>query len=591
MALDSMDAVEYTVRFSQPGTHYAEIEALLPTGGASEIEVFLPVWTPGSYMVREYSRHVEEIRVTDGRTELPISKTRKNRWRIETGGASKVKLSYRIYCREMSVRTNWVDDGFALLHGAATFIALVDGQQREHRVRLQLPDGWRTTMTGMEEAPGGQPHHYTAPDYDTLVDSPILAGTPDVYQFDVDGIPHFLANEGEDGVWDALRSVRDLKRIVEHFRGMWGGLPYRKYVFLNMITGAGGGLEHRNSVCMMSNRWATGTRRTYLDWLGLAAHEFLHVWNVKRLRPVELGPFDYENENYTGSLWIAEGLTEYYTPLAVRRAGLCTREEYFGTPGDGQSGKLPTGLSGEIDTLQNTPGRLVVSVEEASRDAWIKLYRPDENSKNTSISYYVKGAVVGWLLDARIRKSTDGRKSLDDLMRLAYARYSGDHGYTSEQFKATAEEVAGVPLSEFFRQTVESAGELDYSEALEWFGLRFRADAATSPVKAWIGVTTKIDSGRLLVSQIPRGTPAYGRLNVEDEIIGIGDFRVKPEQFAQRLENYRRGERVSFLVARREKFVRVEVVLAAEPTRSWQLEIDPHATTAQRSNLDAWLGL
>ena len=590
MPLDSMDAVEYTVRFSQPGTHYAEIEALLPTGGASEIEIFLPVWTPGSYMVREYSRHVEKVRVTDGGRELPVSKTRKNRWQIDTGGASHVKVSYRIYCREMSVRTNWVEDGFALLHGAATFLTLVDGQQREHRVRLQLADGWRTTVTGMEKAPGDQPHHYTAPDYDTLVDSPILAGTPDIYQFDVDGIPHFLANEGEDGVWDALRSVRDLKRIVEHFRGMWGGLPYRKYVFINMITGAGGGLEHRNSVCMMSNRWATATRRTYLDWLGLAAHEFLHVWNVKRLRPVELGPFDYENENYTRSLWIAEGLTEYYTPLAVRRAGLCTRDEYFGTPGDAQGGK-PTGLSGEIDALQNTPGRLVVSVEQASRDAWIKLYRPDENSKNTSISYYVKGAVVGWLLDARIRKSTGGAKSLDDLMRLAHARYGDAQGYTSEQFKAAAEEVAGVPLREFFLQTVESAGELDYSEALEWFGIRFRTSVASGPAKAWTGAITKIDSGRLLVAQIPRGTPAYGRLNVEDEIIGIGDFRVKPEHFAQRLECYRPGERVSILVARREKFARVEVVLGAEPTSSWQLEVDPAATTEQRSNMDAWLGL
>ncbi len=591
MALDRMDAVEYTVRFSQPGTHYAEIEAVLPTDEATTIEVFLPVWTPGSYMVREYSRHVEEVRVTDGGKELPVFKNRKNRWRIETGGAKQVRLSYRIYCREMSVRTNWVEDGFALLHGAATFITLVDGQHREHRVRLQLPDGWRTTMTGMEEATDGQPHHYTAPDYDTLVDSPILAGTPDVYRFDVDGIPHFLVNEGEDGIWDALRSVRDLKRIVEHFRSMWGGLPYRKYVFLNMITGAGGGLEHRNSVCMMSNRWATGTRRTYLEWLGLAAHEFLHVWNVKRLRPMEFGPFDYENENYTSSLWIAEGLTEYYTPLAVRRAGLCTREEYFGTPGDAQGGKQPTGFSGEIDALQNTPGRLVVSVEDASRDAWIKLYRPDENSKNTSISYYVKGAVVGWLLDAKIRKSTDGRKSLDDLMRLAHARYGDGQGYTPEQFKATAEEVAGVPLREFFLQTVESAGELDYSEPLEWFGLRFRTDAAASPPKAWIGVTTKIDSGRLLVSQIPRGTPAYGRLNVEDEIIGIGDFRVKPDQFAQRLENYRPGEEVAILVARREKLARVDVVLAGGPTRSWQLEVDPDATRSQRSNLDAWLGL
>ncbi len=561
--------IRYTVRFPAPGTHYAEVEAEIPTEGRESVELFMAVWTPGSYLVREYARHVE----------MPpeFAKSRKNRWRVETGGAPTVRIRYRVYCREMSVRTNWVEADFALLNGAPTFVTLVDGHARPHEVRLELPEAWKTTMTGLDAAPGGAPHHYVAPDYDTLVDSPILAGNPEVHQFEVDGIPHFLVHQGGDGVWDAVKSATNVEKIVLAYRGMWGSLPYSKYVFLNLLTEAGGGLEHRNSVVMMASRWAARTRKAYLSWLGLVSHEFFHVWNVKRLRPVELGPFDYENENHTTSLWVAEGITEYYAPVMVHRAALSTREE------------LLAEVSNNIESIQNTPGRLFAPLERSSYDAWIKLYRPDENSKNTTVSYYTKGAVVGWLLDAAIRKASGGAKSLDDAMRLAFERYSGDLGYTPQQFKATCGEVAGASLREFFRHAVESTEELDYVEALDWLGLRFRPVADSG--KAWLGATTRVDGGRLLVSQIPRGTPAFGILQVDDEILGIGDFRVRPDQLAQRLENYQPSEATSILVARREKLLRIDIVLGPEPANLWQLEVLADVTADQRHQLDAWLGL
>jgi predicted metalloprotease with PDZ domain len=317
------NSVRYTVRFPEPSTHYAVIEALLPTGGQAEVDVFMAVWTPGSYLVREYARHVE------GLTPLSVLKIAKNRWRVQTGGASEICLSYRVYCRDMSVRTNWVEDGFALLNGAPTFITLFGGESLRHTVRLGLPDGWRTTMTGLDPVEGGGPHHYEAPDYDTLVDCPIIAGNPAVHQFEVAGIPHYLVNQGEESVWDAARAVPHLQKMVETHLAMWGSLPYRKYLFLNLITEAGGGLEHKNSMVMMTSRWATRTRQSYLGWLDLASHEYFHVWNVKRLRPLELGPFDYERENTTRSLWVAEGITDYYASLLVRRAGISTQQEYL----------------------------------------------------------------------------------------------------------------------------------------------------------------------------------------------------------------------------------------------------------------------
>jgi len=588
------EPVRYTVRFPAPETHYVSVEALLPTGGQREIEVFMPVWTPGSYLVREYSRNVEDVKATDPSGKpLAVGKSRKNRWKIETGGAREVRFSYQVYCREMSVRTNWVEDGWALLNGAPTFMTLVGGLDRPHDVQLELPPAWKTSMTGLPDAPDGKLHHYIAPDYDTLVDSPIIMGNPAVYRFEVDGIQHFLVTEGEGGVFDGPRAAADAEKIVRQYRQMWGSLPYRnKYVFLNILgDSGGGGLEHKNSVCMMSARWGTRTRRGYIGWLDLVAHEYFHAWNVKRLRPVELGPFDYERENPTRSLWVAEGFTDYYGSLTVRRAGLTTQAEFLGT----DTPPSPGSITSIVASLQSTPGRLVMSAEQASEDAWIKQYRPDENTLNTSISYYTKGAVVGWLLDARIRKATNGAKTLDDLMRAAFAKFSGEHGYTPGEFKATASEIAGVSLNDFFAHAVESTEELDYTEALDWFGLRFKApegekpDKPAAPKKGWIGVDTRVENGRLVITRVPRETPAYNSgLSVDDEILAIGDFRVRADQLSSRLENYRPGDKVSILVARRDELMRFDVTLGEEPAKL-QIEVKPEAAAEQKSHLEAWM--
>ena len=233
------------------------------------------------------------------------------------------------------------------------------------------------------------------------------------------------------------------------------------------------------------------------------------------------------------------------------------------------------------------------SVEQASFDAWIKYYRPDENSNNVAVSYYTKGAVVAWMLDAKIRRATNDAKSLDDLMRVAYQRFSGDRGFTPEQFKATAAEVAGVPLAAFFHGAVETAGDLDYNEALEWFGLRFRQveppQDGTSK-KAWMGAETRVDNGRLLVSRVLRATPAFDAgLNVDDEILAIGDYRVRADQLSARLDNYRPGDLVSLLVARRDALMRLNLTLGEAPG-TWQLELKTDATAAQKHHLDDWLG-
>ena len=560
----AVQPIRYTLSFPKPETHYVEVEAVFPSSGLSQLDLTMAVWSPGSYLVREYERHVENVsaRGADG-SPLAVEKTRKNAWRVTTGTNASVALSYRVYSREMGVRSNWVETGFAMLNGAPTFITVADADTpRPHEVRITLPASWKRSMTGLPQ--GNAPNTYIAPDFDTLVDSPIVVGNPDVYEFTVDGKPHYLVNTPAAPTFDGARAAKDLERLVQEQRKMWGALPYDKYLFLNMITEAGGGLEHKNSTLLMTNRWTTRTRKAYVAWLELCSHEYFHAWNVKRLRPVELGPFDYQNEVYTRSLWIAEGFTDYYGELLVHRAGLSTREEYL------------EALSNQIEALQTTPGRLVQSAANASFDAWIKQYRPDENSPNVSISYYTKGAVIAFLLDGKIRKATNGAKTLDDVMRTAYARYSGARGYTPEQFRQVAEEVSGLDLQVFWDTAVEGTGELDYTEALAAFGLRFKAAPAPTsdkPARAWLGVTTKNDAGRLVVAQVRRGTPGYeAGLNVDDEILALDDYRVRADRLDNRLEQYRPGDRVTILVARREQLLKLDVKLGTEPPTSWRLE-------------------
>ncbi len=573
------EPIRYTLSFPAPQTHYVEVSAAVPTGGQPQIDLMMAVWTPGSYMIREYSRHVEGVSASGaGGRALEVGKSAKNRWRVTTGGAPTVTVKYRVYGREMSVRTNWIEADFAVLNGAPTFLTLAGATKRPHEVVIEPARGWRRSMTGLPEMSGGE-HRYRAPDYDTLVDSPIAVGNPDVKEFTVDGKKHYLVNIGDIRNWDGTRAAKDFETLVQAQRAMWGSLPYDKYVVLNVasiVAGqAGGGLEHLNSTMLMVSPNATRTRPAYLTWLELLSHELFHVWNVKRLRPVELGPFDYENEVYTRSLWIAEGITEYYSLVLLHRSGLSTIEE------------LLESLSSEIDTLQATPGRLVNSAAAASFDAWIKYYRPDENSANTAISYYTKGVVIGLLLDARIRKATGGARSLDDAMRAAYQKYSGARGYTPDEFRAVVEQVAGTSLKAFWDTAVDGTAELEYAEALETFGLRFRPASSGS---AYHGMTTRNDAGRLVVTQVRRGTPAYeAGINVDDEILGIDEVRVRAEQFLARTNLYKSGDKVTLLVARRDQIKRIEIAFGAESPRQWRLEANPGASPAQTENRSTWL--
>jgi predicted metalloprotease with PDZ domain len=576
--------IAYTLRFPAPQTHYVEVEAAVPTGGRPRIDLFMAVWTPGSYLIREYARHVENIAArSESGSPLYIQKSAKNRWLVDCDGAALVTVTYRVYGREMTVRNNWIESGFAMLNGAPTFISLVEtgptaGVRRPHDVRIELPPAWQTSATALTPV-DGQPHSYRADDFDALVDNPIILGNSVQREFTVADKRHVVVFEGDTAFVDVSRVAADTQRIVEAAgRVMSGRFDYPQYYAITLIVDAGGGLEHTNCFLIMTNRLMTRTRRAYLGYLSLVAHEHFHAWNIKRMRPVELGPFDYEREVYTRALWVAEGFTDYYAALLVRRAGISTRDEFLEE------------LSTHIEAVQTSPGRLVTSAAMSSYDAWIKQYRPDENTPNTTINYYPKGAVIAFLLDAHIRRLTDGARSLDDAMRFAYERFADVRGYTLEDFYTAMSEAVESDLRPWLTRSAESIEEFDYRDALDWFGLRVRLVDPRAQ-RASIGAATRNDGGRLVLSEVRRDTPAYAAgLNVADEILAIDEIRVRPDGLAARLEQYAPGDKVAILLARRDRLMHFDLTLGVEPASTWRLEASPTATEEQRRHVIAWLG-
>jgi predicted metalloprotease with PDZ domain len=358
-------------------------------------------------------------------------------------------------------------------------------------------------------------------------------------------------------------------------------VPYSRYVFLNALLETGGGLEHLDSTLMFAGRWRTHDEDDYLGWLGLVSHEFFHTWNIKRLRPVALGPFDYENEVHTRDLWIAEGFTSYYDDLLVRRADLMDESTYLKK------------LSGNIKRLQTTPGRLVHALGDTSYDAWTEFYRRDANSTNTTISYYTKGTVVAFLLDAEIRRRSRDQQTLDDVMREAYRRYAGEQGYTSEQFRDLASELAGDDLSEWFAYAVDRPEELDYEPALAWFGLRFTpkedADEDDPPPTGWLGLEL---GGQNQVTEVRTDTPVFAAgVNVNDEVVGIDSWRVAAGQWSTHAAHYAPGDAAKLLISRRGELRTLPVVFQPTPEATWSLEPDPDAGPAAAARRVRWLAV
>ncbi|MDQ3041645.1 MAG: peptidase M61, partial [Acidobacteriota bacterium] len=367
--------INYTISMSKPWTHLLEVEMRFNWATMPEkAELKMPVWTPGSYLIREYARHVESFTAKDaGGNDLTWRKTNKNTWQIETKGVKEIVARYNVYANELTVRTSELNDEHAFISPAALLLFPKDQLNAASTVKVVPFGNWKVA-TGLPKVEN-QTNVFRAENFDVLYDSPFEVSNFKEISFVVQGKPHRYVVTGE-GNYDLPKIARDTAKIIEEGYKIFGDLPYNDYLFI-LNTRGGGGLEHLNSTALQFGRFNFTTR--YKDFLNLVAHEFFHLWNVKRIKPDTLGPFDYENENYTRLLWFAEGGTAYYESVLMRRADLISAEEFT------------TARETQILALQNRPGRFEASLEDSSFDAWIKYYRQDENAVNNQVSYYDKG--------------------------------------------------------------------------------------------------------------------------------------------------------------------------------------------------------
>ncbi len=578
-----MVRISYKVSFPEAQAHYADVEMTVSGLNQNTLELKMPVWTPGSYLVREFAKNIELLTAEADGKAVKALKIRKNCWQIDTKGVNAVKVKYLVYAFEISVRTSFIDASHAFLANAGVFLypeGMLDQPAMIHLMPYKIIPykDWDKVSTSLEMV-NNDPFTLYSPNFDILFDSPIEIGNQDVFGFNAAGVTYEVCMVG-GGNYDKERLKKDMAAIVETETAVYGENPNKRYVFIvHNYQRGGGGLEHLASTVLGASRDAYGTERGYQNFLSLVAHEHFHLWNVKRLRPIVLGPFDYDNENYTTDLWIAEGFTAYYQDIILRHADLISTENYLNIVADG------------INTLQNIPGHTIQTLAESSYDAWIKAYRPNENSNNSTISYYNKGALVAMLLDLQIIKNSKGKHSLDDVMRYMYDTYykAKKRGYTDAEFKLGFEKFAGENLDGFYANYIYGLTELDYDRYLDYAGYKLVNEWADTNEPS-LGVATANINGKIIVTAVSRNSAAWvDGINVNDELVTIDGNPVK--DMAAVLTGKQPGDKLVIAISRDGKPYTLPVLLLKRTQVRYHLESVANPTSDQLAVRKKWLKL
>lgn len=579
--------VEYRVSMLDPHAHYFDVEILLKGLREDSVTFVLPVWTPGMYFIHEFERNVQEFRALDDRMNpLEWEKVEKNAWKVQTHGRSMVKARYRVYAYEDRVDTSYLDVERARINPASVLMYVEGFLHKPILVRLTLHSSWKKISTSLQSV-GRSGLTFWANDYDNLVDSPIELGNYETHSFLARGKRHDVALLGSNGMpTDEL--VADLGRIVEAAATVCDDLPYDRYVFLIEFTESfSSGLEHMNSTVCRFSRLTFQPKQVYHRALGLFSHEFFHLWNVKRIRPLALGPFNYSKENYTKSLWVAEGITNYYDDLILRRAGIYSVPEYLDT------------LADQFSRFLATPGRMVQSAEESSFDSWIKLsrqyFRPDENSINSGISYYNKGSILGWIIDMEVRRATKSEKTLDHVMRKVYADIlKSGRGYTETEFQKACEAMAGKSLEGVFDAYVKGTKEIEFDKYLGYAGLRLENhpnEAYRKQPAGFLGIRLKTEAGSLMIDSVLADTPAYrDGLYARDSIMAVDGLIADENEFAHYVRSRRPGSIIGLTVGRDRCERRLKVKVGRRPRFQYRISARERASTEEKLLFEKWLG-
>ncbi len=598
--------VRYRIVAQHPGAHLFEVTCAVSNPDPEGQCFSLPAWIPGSYMIREFAKHVVELEAECNERTVAVEKLDKDTWRCDPC-AGPLSLRYLVYAWDLSVRAAHLDTTHGFFNGTSVFLRVHGREQQPCTVDIVPPVGeayrdWRvaTALTPEDAAPYGF-GRYRAADYDELVDHPVEMGAFTLATFTACGVPHDVVITGRHDA-NLARLCRDLQTICEHHIRFFGEpAPMEQYVFLITVVGEGyGGLEHRASTSLLIGRDHVPREEdapvddSYRTFLGLASHEYFHTWNVKRIKPAAFVPYDLSREAYTRQLWAFEGITSYYDDLALVRSGLITIDSYLELLGQ------------TVTRVWRTPGRMRQTVAESSFDAWTKFYRQDENAPNAIVSYYAKGALIALALDLTLRRNTDGKKSLDDVMRALWERYGRrGTGVPEGGVERVATEVAGFDLAPFFAQALHGTNDLPLVELFGAVGIQFQLRPAESdsdkggkrtskPVetlarRAVMGVRLAEGAEAKLAQVFDGGAAQAAGLSAGDVIISINGLRASRASFDKLLARYQPGERVRVHAFRRDELMEFDVALQVPPADTCVLLLDDTADVNQQARRAAWL--
>ncbi|MGF7135652.1 putative metalloprotease with PDZ domain [Paraburkholderia sp. EB58] len=594
-----MKPIRYSIVPKQPAAHLFEVTVTVTDPDSAGQRFMLPVWIPGSYMVREFARNIVTLRAfNEAGRKVRIEKTDKHTWQAAPVNGA-LTLRYEVYAWDMSVRAAHLDDTTGFFNGTSVFLAAVGHEVAPCLVDIQKPAGpayrnWRVA-TALPEARGTKRYsfgEYSAQNYDELVDHPVTLGEFALATFKAHGVPHDIVIAGRVVALDMARLAADLKRICEAqialFEPKSKKAPVDRYVFMTQAVSDGyGGLEHRASTALICNRTDLPVEgrpqitEGYRTYLGLCSHEYFHTWNVKRIKPAAFAPYDLTRENYTSLLWLFEGFTSYYDDLILVRSGLIKPEEYFALLGKVVGGVL------------RGSGRLKQTVAESSFDAWVKYYRQDENAPNAIVSYYTKGSLVALAFDLTIRAQTNNRKSLDDVMRLLWQRFGRDFyrgkpvGVAEDEIEAIFAEATGAELGALFEQAVRSTRDLPLETLLEPFGIALAPEPDRN-AKPSLGARLRGGADCTLAAVHDGSAAQKAGLSAGDVLVAIDGLRVTGANLDALLSRYLPGAKVEVHAFRRDELRTAQVKLDGPEVSRYTLSVADKRAAA-RNWRERWL--